>query len=95
LHLTPAQWEKRLPKDVSDFIEHVKKYKVEFEGRLAPGITARSITIEAAAKRHDLIIMGASERSMLSSVLKGNHVEDVLRETPCNLIILKPRHENQ
>ncbi|HDH02033.1 MAG TPA: hypothetical protein ENH17_02765 [Nitrospirae bacterium] len=54
----------------------------------------RSITIEAASKRHDLIIMGASERSLPASILKGNPVEDVLRETPCNLIILKPRHED-
>jgi len=38
--------------------------------------------------------MGASERSLLSSILKGNPVEEVLRETPCDLIILKPRHEN-
>lgn len=54
----------------------------------------RSITIEAASKRHDLIIMGASERSLPASILKGNPVEDVLRETHCNLIILKPQHED-
>jgi nucleotide-binding universal stress UspA family protein len=92
MHLTPAQWEKRLPENIKDFTEHLIKYEIAHEGRLAPGITARSITIEAAAKRHDLIIMGASERSMLASILKGNPVEDVLRETPCDLIILKPRH---
>lgn len=94
MHLTPAQWEKRLPEDVSDFIEHIKKYKIEFERKLSPGATAKSINIEAASKRHDLIIMGASERSLLSSIIKGNPVEDVLRETPCDLIILKPRHED-
>lgn len=95
IHLTPAQWEKRLPENMKDFMDHLIKYEVAHEGRLAPGITARSITIEAAAKRHDLIIMGASERSLLSSLIKGNPVEDVLRETPCDLIILKPRHEDQ
>lgn len=94
IHLTPAQWEKRLPEDISDFIEHVRRHEVEFEGRLSPGATARSITVEAASKRHDLIIMGASERSLLKSLIKGNPVEHVLRETPCDLIILKPRHEN-
>ncbi len=93
IHLTPAQWEKRLPENIKGFMEHLIKYEVAHEGRLAPGITARSITIEAAAKRHDLIIMGASERGLLSSIIKGNPVEDVLRETPCDLIILKPRHE--
>lgn len=94
IHLTPAQWEKRLPGNIKVFMEHLIRYEIIHEGKLAPGITARSITIEAAAKRHDLIIMGASERGFLSSVIKGNPVEDVLRETPCDLIILKPRHED-
>lgn len=94
VHLTPAQWEKRVPADVAAFIEQMRKYGIDFESRLAPGATARNITIEAASKRHDLIIMGASERSLLASILKGNPVEDVLRETPCDLIILKPRHED-
>lgn len=95
VHLTPVEWEKRLPADISGFIKHIEKYGVEFESRLSPGAAARSITLEAAAKRHDLIIMGASERSLPASFLRGNPVEDVLRETPCNLIILNPRHENQ
>lgn len=94
MHLTPAQWEKRLPENIKDFMNYLIKYEIAHEGRLAPGITARSITIEAAAKRHDLIIMGASKRGLLSSIIKGNPVEDVLRETPCDLIILKPSHED-
>ncbi len=94
LHLTPVEWGKRLPKDISDVMEYLRRYKIDFEGKLVPGAIGRSITIEAASKRQDLIIMGASERSLLSSLLKGNPVEDVLRETPCDLIILKPRHED-
>lgn len=94
MHLTPAQWEKRLPENIKDFMNYLIKYEIAHEGRLAPGITARSITIEAAAKRHDLIIMGASKRGLLSSIIKGNPVEDVLKETPCDLIILKPSHED-
>ncbi len=94
IHLTPAQWESRLPEDIKEFMGLLMKYEIVHEGRLTPGTTARSITIEAASKRHDLVIMGASERSLLSSIIKGNPVEDVLRETPCDLIILKPRHED-
>jgi len=94
IHLTPVEWKKRLPKDISDFMEYLRKYEIALEGSLLPGSIAKSITVEAASKRHDLIIMGASERSLLSSFLKGNPVEDVLRETPCDLIILKPRHED-
>lgn len=94
IHLTPAQWEKKLPEDIRKFIEHLTRQGILHDRRLIPGATAKSITVEAAAKRHDLIIMGASERSLLSSLLKGNPVEDVLRETPCDLIILRPRHED-
>jgi nucleotide-binding universal stress UspA family protein len=94
IHLTPVEWGKRLPRDISDFMEYLRKYRIVYERKLTPGTIAMSITIEAFSKRHDLIIMGASERSLLSSLLKGNPVEDVLRETPCDLIILKPRHED-
>ncbi len=95
IHITPLEWEKRLPENIAEFMRHLKKHKIEYEGKLLPGAVARSITIEAASKRHDLIIMGASERSLLSSILKGNPVEAVLREAPCDLIIFKPYNENK
>ncbi len=94
IHLTPYEWGRRLPDGISRFMAYLGKYEIEHEGRLLPGRTARSITIEAAAKRHDLILMGASERSLLTTLIEGNPVEEVLRETPCDLIILKPRHED-
>jgi nucleotide-binding universal stress UspA family protein len=94
IHLTPPEWEERKSPDIVHFMEYLQGHDVDHEGRLLPGRTARNITIEAFAKRHDLIIMGASERSLLESLLKGNPVEEVLRETPCDLIILKPRRED-
>jgi nucleotide-binding universal stress UspA family protein len=93
VHLTPVEWEARLPGDIARFIDVLNRNAVSHEKRLIPGIAGRNITIEAAAKLHDLIIMGASERSLLNSLLKGNPVERVLRETTCDLIILKPRHK--
>jgi nucleotide-binding universal stress UspA family protein len=95
IDLLPVEWGKRLPKDISDFMGYLKRYKIDFEGKLLPGAVGRSIALEATSKRQDLIIMGASERSLLSTFLKGNPVENVLRDTPCNLIILKPRYEDQ
>lgn len=94
VHLTPPEWEERISPDISRFMDYLKQQNIEHEGRLLPGRTARNITIEAFAKRHDLIIMGASERSLWASLLQGNPVEEVLREAPCDLIILKPRHED-
>ncbi|SEM01640.1 Nucleotide-binding universal stress protein, UspA family [Syntrophus gentianae] len=94
IHLTPPEWEERMSKDIEQFMKYLKQQDIEHEGKHLPGRIARNITIEAFAKRHDLVIMGASERSLLASLLKGNPVEQVLRETPCDLIILKPRHED-
>jgi nucleotide-binding universal stress UspA family protein len=91
IHLTPLEWEARLPGDIARFIGDLDRLGIAHDKKLTPGIAGLTITIEAAAKRHDLIIMGASERSLLNSLLRGNPVERVLRETICDLIILKPR----
>ena len=91
VHLTPLEWEAAMPKDIAHFIEHLSRLDVAHEKKLMPGVPEKTISIEASARRHDLIIMGASERSLFRSLLRGNPVERVLRETPCDLIILKPR----
>ncbi len=92
--LTLQDWEQRLPRDISSFVERLEKQGIEHETRFMPGATGRSITLEAFAKRHDLIIMGSSRRSLFASLMRGSPVEYVLRETPCDLIMLTPRHED-
>jgi len=90
MHLTPVEWEENVPPDMSRFISHLDGFGVQHEKRLAPGKAGKSIAIEAASRRRDLIIMGASERSIIGQFLHRAPVEEVLRDTPCNLIILKP-----
>ena len=90
IHPTPVEWADKIPPDISRFISHIDSQGVEHEKRLTAGRTGRTIAVEAAARHHDLIIMGASERGHLGLLLRGNPVEEVLRETPCNLIIFKP-----
>jgi nucleotide-binding universal stress UspA family protein len=90
--LKPAQRENNIPVDIEKFTECLKRYEITHEKRTAHGSVARSITIEAAHRRNDLIVMGASERTLIKSIISGNPVEDVLRETPCNLIVLRPKH---
>ncbi|MBI4849951.1 MAG: universal stress protein [Nitrospirae bacterium] len=91
MHLKPVQRDEYVPKDVEKFREHLNKYKIPHEKKTGTGSIARAITLEAAHRKNDLIVMGASERSLLSSIVKGNPVETVLRETPCNLIIFRGR----
>lgn len=89
-HLTPLEWEEKIPPDMSRFISHLDGFGVEHEKRLLPGKAGRNIAVEAASRRRDLIVMGASERGAVSHLLRRAPVEEVLAETPCNLIILKP-----
>jgi nucleotide-binding universal stress UspA family protein len=76
---------------MEEFLRHLSRYRVEALKRFRGGRPAAAITAEAAFSRHDLIVMGASARGLLESMLSGNPVEEVLRETPCNLIIHLPR----
>lgn len=89
--LSPSQREERVPKDMARFAQCLHIYKIHHEEKTRYGKSAREITIEAAHRRNDLIVMGASERSILRSFISGNPVETVLRETPCDLIILRPK----
>jgi nucleotide-binding universal stress UspA family protein len=84
-HAGPA-----LPKEIERVVEYLAQYGISHEKKTAKGSVAWSITAEAAARRTDLIVMGASQRSLLKSFVKGNPVEDVLRSTPCNLMIFRP-----
>lgn len=93
IHLKPAEREERIPKDIENFTGCLKRYDIGHEKRTGYGAVSRAITIEAAHRRNDLIVLGASERSLFKSIMRGNPVEEVLGETPCNLIILRPKHE--
>ncbi len=95
VHIKASQREKDLPTDIETFTEYLNRYMIQHIKKTGHGKIARAITIEAAHRRNDLIVMGASERSLLRSMISGNPVEDILRETPCNLIILKPKHNHQ
>lgn len=90
IRLSAAQREKGLPEDIERFSEYLGRQGVDYEKRAEYGGVSRSITTEAALRRNDLIIMGGSERGALRSVFSGDPAEEVLRETPCNLIILRP-----
>lgn len=95
VHLTPRELEEKLPPDISKFIARLETYDTGHEKLFVQGKAWRTIPIEAAAKRFDLIIMGASERTPIRSILEGNPVEKVLRSTPCDLIIFRARHEDK
>lgn len=86
-----AEGEAENIEEIKYFVDHLKRYKVYPKTRVSYFIkVSRAISMEAAAKRHDLIILGATKRSLISQLIRGNPVEEVLRRTPCDLMILKP-----
>ncbi|MBM4284827.1 MAG: universal stress protein [Deltaproteobacteria bacterium] len=91
LHLRPAEREAFVPEDMEKFIRSLQHHQVAHDRRLGHGRVGAAIAVEAALRRSDLIVMGASERGLLRSLLSGNPVEEVLQESPCNLIIFMPR----
>ncbi len=94
IYLSPAMREKHIPGDIETFTEYLSRHMIINEKRTSYGTISKAITIEAAHKRNDLIIMGASERSLIKSLISGNPVEEVLKETPCDLIVLKARSKS-
>lgn len=94
LHLKPALREKRIPADVLELAGYLETSGIPCEIKTPSGAYAAGITTVAVQKRTDLIVMGASQRSLLTSIIKGNPVEEVMKSPPCNLIIFKPRRSS-
>ena len=94
VRLKPAERDGLIPGDISEYVSTLNRYDVPHDKATAHGHVGRTINIEAAVRRNDLIVMGASQRSLLSRLVRGNPVEDVLRDTPCNLIVFRPGHEH-
>jgi nucleotide-binding universal stress UspA family protein len=77
---------------VRTFVDNLREAGTEPEVRIVIGpLVGEAIMQEAARHRHDLIIMGASQRSLFSKWRRGNPVEDVMRRTPCDLFICRSR----
>ena len=79
-------------KQVGPFLERLREAGTEPQVRIVSGpLVGEAIMQEAARHRHDLIIMGASQRSLFSTWRRGNPVEDVMRRTPCDLFVCRSR----
>ncbi|MCX7793196.1 MAG: universal stress protein [Thermodesulfovibrionales bacterium] len=91
IHLTAFELEKRLSRDMLSFIDKLQELGVNFERKLSHGAPSKDITIEAASRRFDLIMMGASTRSFIGSLIEKSPLEYVIEKTPCNLLIFKPK----
>ena len=46
------------------------------------------IISEASHHKYDLIILGTTKRNIINRVVSGNPVEEILRDTPCDVMLL-------
>jgi nucleotide-binding universal stress UspA family protein len=77
---------------VGTFVERLRGAGMEPQVRIVTGpLVGEAIMQEAARHRHDLIIMGASQRSLFTKWRRGDPVEEVMRRTPCDLFVCRSR----
>ena len=63
--------------------------------RTGTGHIGKSIILEAISHHNDLIIMGASERSILRRLFFGDPAGHVISRPPCNAILFRPAPETE
>lgn len=74
---------------VSSFIEELRKRGVTVTEKIVTGKTAREeIISEASHHKYDLIIAGATTRNIIKRIVSGNPVEEILRDTPCDVMLV-------
>jgi len=79
-------------RQVGTFVDRLREAGSEPQIRIVSGpLVGEAIMQEAARHRHDLIIMGAGQRSLFSRWRHGNPVEEVMRRTPCDLFVCRSR----
>ncbi len=79
-------------RQVRTFVDSLREAGTAPQVRIVTGpLVDEAIMQEAARHRHDLIIMGASQRSLFSKWRRGNPVEAVMRRTPCDLFVCRSR----
>lgn len=79
-----------LPEDLLTLRNELRHYQLPVLERCGSGQIARTIVLEAVSHHNDLIVLGASERGRLRSLLFGNPAGDVMSQPPCNAILFRP-----
>lgn len=74
---------------VSSFTEELRKRGINVSEKIVTGRSAREkIIYEASHHKYDLIIAGATTRNIIKRIVSGNPVEEILRDTPCDVMLL-------
>lgn len=88
-HHSAEAGSKGLPDDISRFRQELRQQQVTVRERSGSGELSKAIAVEAITRHHDLIVLGASERSLLRSLFFGNPSSEVMQHPPCNAILFR------
>lgn len=76
-------------KRISSLSDALRKRGINFSEKIAVGSSAREeIIYEASHNKYDLIIAGATTRNIIKRIVSGNPVEEILRDTPCDVMLV-------
>lgn len=74
---------------ISSFMKELRSRGIQAFEKIVFGSRVRDeIISEASHHKYDLIILGTTKRNLLQKVVSGNPVEEILRDTPCDVMLL-------
>ena len=76
-------------KRVSSFMDELRGRGISVSEKIVLGSKVRDeIISEASHHKYDLIIAGTTMRNIIKRVVSGNPVEEILRDTPCDVMLV-------
>ena len=74
---------------LASFMDELSRRGIDAGRKIVIGRNAREEVIsEASHHKYDLIIVGTTTRNIVKRVVSGNPVEEILRDTPCDVMLL-------
>jgi nucleotide-binding universal stress UspA family protein len=73
-----------------EFLKTIDLSGVEYEKLLKKGIPETDIVEIAMEQQANLIVMGTHGRSGIKHILIGSTAEEVVRNAPCDIVVVKP-----
>ncbi len=74
---------------ISSFMKALRDRGIHASEKIVSGSRVRDeIISEASHHKYDLIILGTTKRNIIKRVVSGNPVEEILRDTPCDVMLL-------
>ncbi len=91
IQFTPEQVSRFATEELHRFVDtHLPAAPLHLERRVRTGYPREEILAEVADTPTDLVLLGTHGRSGLERLLIGSVAADVLREAPCNVLVIPP-----